>query len=271
YFRLFNTAFVYHPYHWTPIGFIEDIKNWTIEDIKNFHKTYYQPKNAVIVIAGDIDEKVALKEVKKHFELIKNSKIEIPAFYTIEPKQDGLRRTAVHKQSEVEILALAFKIPPFNHKDQIALSALSQILSGGKSSVLMREIVDKKRLAIEIYAYNMDLLDEGVFLFIALASPNVNLEKLEKEIMAQIRFIANGKLKQRDLDKVKLNMKLSFLEGLQSSSSVANLFGSYIARGDLQALLEFEENFESLKLGDIVEVAKKYFVPSNLSVATLEK
>ncbi|MDE5591927.1 MAG: insulinase family protein, partial [Helicobacter sp.] len=46
YFRLFNTAFVYHPYHWTPIGFIEDIKNWTIEDIKSFHQTYYQPKNA---------------------------------------------------------------------------------------------------------------------------------------------------------------------------------------------------------------------------------
>ncbi|MDE5602995.1 MAG: insulinase family protein [Helicobacter sp.] len=271
YFRLFNTAFVYHPYHWTPIGFIEDIKNWTIEDIKSFHQTYYQPKNAVIVIAGDIDEKAALKEVKKHFELIKNSKIEIPKFYTIEPKQDGLRRTVVHKQSEVEILALAFKIPPFNHKDQIALSALSQILSGGKSSVLMSEIVDKKRLATEIYGYNMELLDEGVFLFIALANVNVSLQKLEKEILAQIQSIQNGKLQQRDLDKIKLNMKLDFLEGLQSSSSVANLFGSYIVRGDLQTLLEFEENFESLKLEDIVEVAKKYFIPSNLSIATLEK
>ncbi|WP_104721293.1 M16 family metallopeptidase [Helicobacter mesocricetorum] len=271
YFRLFNTAFVYHPYHWTPIGFIEDIKNWTIEDIKNFHKTYYQPKNAVIVIAGDVDEKTALKEVKKHFESIKNPKIEIPKFYTIEPKQDGLRRTAVHKQSEVEILALAFKIPPFNHKDQIALSALSQILSSGKSSVLVSEIVDKKRLAAEIYAYNMDLIDEGVFVFLALANAKVSLQKLEGEILSQIESIKEGKLKQRDLDKVKSNMRLSFLEGLQSSSFVANLFGSYIARGDLQSLLDFEENFENLKLEDIVEVAKKYLISSNLSIATLEK
>ena len=67
YFRLFNTAYVYHPYHWTPIGFMEDIRNWSIEDIREFHKTYYQPKNASIIIAGDINEKEALKEVKKYF------------------------------------------------------------------------------------------------------------------------------------------------------------------------------------------------------------
>lgn len=57
YFRLFNTAFIYHPYHWTPIGFMEDIKAWSIEDIRAFHSLYYQPQNAAIVIAGDIDEK----------------------------------------------------------------------------------------------------------------------------------------------------------------------------------------------------------------------
>ncbi|WP_290456767.1 M16 family metallopeptidase, partial [Helicobacter rodentium] len=151
YFRLFNTAFIYHPYHWTPIGFMDDIKNWSIEDIRAFHSLYYQPQNAVIVIAGDIDEKTALKEVKKHFDKIQNAR-EIPAkLHTKEPKQEGERRTKVHKQSEVEILTLAFRIPPFNHKDQIALSALSEILSGGKISPLVSEIVDKKRLATEVY------------------------------------------------------------------------------------------------------------------------
>ena len=274
YFRLFNTAFVYHPYHWTPIGFIEDIKNWTIEDIKSFHQTYYQPKNAVIVIAGDIDEKAALKEVKKNYELIKNTKIEIPKFYAIEPKQDGIRRIAIHKQTEVDILALAFKIPPFNNKDQVALSALAEILSGGKSALLTTQIIDKKRLATEVYAYNMDLIDEGVFLFLAVANAAntaASLKKLEEEILDQIQDVKNGKLEQKDLDKVKSNMKASFLYSLESSTSVANLFGSYLARGDLETLLEFEKNFEALTLEDIIEVAKKYFVSSTLSVVTLQK
>ena len=61
YFTLFNVAFSYHPYHWTPIGFIGDIRNWSIEDIKEFHETYYQPQNALLLITGDIDKKSAFE------------------------------------------------------------------------------------------------------------------------------------------------------------------------------------------------------------------
>lgn len=271
YFRLFNTAFVYHPYHWTPIGFMDDIRNWSIEDIKEFHSIYYQPKNAVVVIAGDVNEKEALKAVKKHFEGIKNTK-EIPqSVYMQEPKQDGERRAKIHRQSEIEVLALGYKIPPFNHKDQIALSALSEILSGGKSSQLVREIVDKKRLAAEVYAYNMDLVDTGLFIFMGIANSRVKLESLEKAILQEIEKIKQGKIKEADLQKVKTNMRASFLYDLESSSGVANLFGSYIARGDLESLLQFEEAFENLSLKDIVEVAQKYFASENATILTLTK
>ncbi|WDL74709.1 insulinase family protein [Helicobacter winghamensis] len=271
YFRLFNTAFVYHPYHWTPIGFMDDIRNWSIEDIKEFHSIYYQPKNAVVVIAGDVNEKEALKAVKKHFEGIKNTK-EIPqSVYMQEPKQDGERRAKIHRQSEIEVLALGYKIPPFNHKDQIALSALSEILSGGKSSQLVREIVDKKRLAVEVYAYNMDLVDTGLFIFMGIANSGVKLESLEKAILQEIEKIKQGKIKEADLQKVKTNMRASFLYDLESSSGVANLFGSYIARGDLESLLQFEEAFENLSLKDIVEVAQKYFASENATILTLTK
>ncbi len=271
YFRLFNTAYVYHPYHWTPIGFMDDIRNWSIEDIRAFHKTYYQPKNASIVIAGDIEVNEALKAVKKHFEKIPNTGFEIPKVHTIEPKQDGLRQASVHKQTEVEILSIAYKIPPFNHKDQIALSALSEILSGGKSSVLSSVIVDKKRLAAEIYTYNMDLVDEGVFIIMALANSEVSLDKIQKEVLAQIELIKQGKLKQSELDKVKINMRANFLYELESSSGVANLFGSYIARGDLQTLLDFEKNFEALSLEDIIRVVNEYFILNNATITTLQK
>lgn len=271
YFRLFNTAFIYHPYHWTPIGFMDDIKSWSIEDIRAFHSLYYQPQNAVIVIAGDIDEKTALKEVKKHFNKIQNAR-EIPAkLHTKEPKQEGERRTKVHKQSEVEILTLAFRIPPFNHKDQIALSALSEILSGGKSSPLVSEIVDKKRLATEVYAYNMDLMDDGLFILMGLANTGVSLEKLEKAILAEIEKIKQGKLKVAELEKAKTNLRANFLYELESSSGVANLFGSYLVRNDLKSLLNFEQDFENLSLEDIVAVAQKYFVSQNATILTLTK
>ncbi|TLD85701.1 pitrilysin family protein [Helicobacter sp. MIT 05-5294] len=271
YFRLFNTAFIYHPYHWTPIGFMDDIRNWSIEDIRAFHRLYYQPQNAVVVIAGDIDEKEALKEVKKHFEKIPNTSAIPPKIHTQEPKQEGERRVKVHKSSEVEILTLAFRIPPFNHKDQIALSALSEILSGGRSSPLVSEIVDKKRLATEVYAYNMDLRDDGLFIIMGLANVGVSLEKLEKAILLEIEKIQQGKLKVAELEKAKTNLRTNFLYELESSSGVASLFGSYIVRDDLDALLHFEQDFDNLSLEDIVAVAQKYFVAQNATILTLSK
>lgn len=177
----------------------------------------------------------------------------------------------MHKPSEVEILALAFRTPPFNHKDQIALSALGEILSGGKSSPLVSEIVDKKRLATEIYAYNMDLQDDGLFIFMGLANVGVSLEKLEKAILQEIEKVKLGKLNEAELQKAKTNLRANFLYELESSSGVASLFGSYIVRNDLESLLHFEQDFDSLSLEEIVAVAQKYFVRSNATILTLTK
>ncbi|MGD9595673.1 M16 family metallopeptidase [Wolinella succinogenes] len=270
YFRLFNSAYVYHPYHWTPIGFMEDIKNWSIEDIRAFHKTYYQPQNAIIVVAGDIEPERVFQAAKERFERIENC-CEIPKVHTLEPKQDGARRVIVKKESEVEMLALAYKIPPFTHEDQVALSAISEILSSGKSSRLQRNLIDKKRLANQVYAYSMDLVDEGVFLFMGIANEGVSGEELEKELLKQIEKIKEGKIKESEIEKIKINVKADFIFQLESSSSVASLFGSYLARGDLSPLLEFEEKFSTLTKEKIIEVANRYFQPDNSTTLILKK
>ncbi len=131
--------------------------------------------------------------------------------------------------------------------------------------------MDKKRLAREIYAYNMDLIDDGLFIFMGLANVGVSLEKLEKAILLEIEKIKQGKLKIAELKKAKTNLRTNFLYELESSSGVANLFGSYLVRGDLESLLHFEQDFDNLSLEDIVAVAQKYFVPSNATILTLTK
>ena len=80
YFKLFNLLYDYNSYHWTPIGFYDDIRNWSIEDIRSFHDIYYQPKNAVIVVSGDIDKDEVFKEVTAKFKAIKNH-LDIPKDY----------------------------------------------------------------------------------------------------------------------------------------------------------------------------------------------
>lgn len=270
-FRVFNNTFIYHPYHWTPIGFMDDIKNWTIEDIKDFHSTYYQPQNAIVVVAGDIKKDDVFSYVEKHFKDIKNTKEMPSSVHTVEPKQDGERRAIINKESNVQMLAMTYHIPNFEHEDQIALSALSQLLSSGKSSILQKVLVDEKRLANSVYAYNMELKDPGVFMFMAVANENIDALKIEKEILDIISKIQKGEIKEKELDKLKINTKADFIYSLESSSDVASLFGTYLVRDNIKPLLEYEANLEKLKVEDIVNVAKKYLVKENSTTLILKE
>ncbi len=270
YFRLFNSAYIYHPYHWTPIGFMNDIQTWTLEDIQKFHATYYQPKNAILVVTGDIKPELVFAEAEKYFAAIPNT-LEIPVVKTIEPQQDGARRVEVQKESEVEMIAISFPIPNFQHPDQPKLSALSELLSSGKSSRLYRTLVDEKRLVNQIHAYNMETIDPGVFLFLAIANKGVSAEKIEKEIWKEIRKLQKDGVKQSELDKVKINTKSDFVHSLESSTSVAELFGGYLSRGDIGPLERYEDAINALTSNDIKDIANLYFKPEQSTTLILRK
>jgi len=270
-FRLFNNAYIYHPYHWTPIGFMSDIQNWSIEDIRDFHSTYYQPKNAIVVVAGDIDENDVFKSVEKHFKDIENKK-EIPnKIHTVEPKQDGEKRVVINRDSEVQMLAITYHIPNFEHEDQVALSALSELLSSGKSSILQKKLVDEKRLVNTIYAYNMELKDPGIFMFMAVANEGVDAKEIENEILDTIAKIKKGEISQKDIDKIKINTKADFIFSLESSTEVASLYGSFLVRDNIKPLLDYEKNVEKLTKEDLINVANKYLIKSNSTTVILKE
>ena len=271
YFRVFNTHFTYHPYHWLPIGFMEDILSWKIEDIRDFYQRYYQPKNAILVVAGDITPEKVFKTADNHFGSIKNKR-EVPEVIAVEPKVDGAKRAILHKESNrVDTLAITYSIPNYEHDDQVALSAISHILSSGKSSWFEKTIVNDKQLANQVYGYNMELADPGVFLIMAMCAPGVDVEELEKEILSQLEKLKNGAVTQAELDKVKINTKAEFIYSLESSSSVAGLYGEYYVKGNVQPLLEYEEKLDKITLKDIELTAKKYFDHNFSTTVILKK
>lgn len=269
-YRLFNNAYIYHPYHWTPIGFMSDIKNWTIDDIKNFHSKYYQPKNATVVVAGDITKDEVFKETQKYFANIKNSEEIETKLHTVEPKQDGEKKVTIYKDSQVEMLAVAFHIPNYEHKDQVALSALSELLSSGKSSILQKILVDEKQLVNSVYAYNLELTDPGLFMFMAVCNEGVKAKDVKKEIDKIIKDIKEGNISKEEINKIKINTKADFIFSLESSSSVASLYGSYFVRGNIKPLFEYEQKVENLKKKDVIEVAKKYLTKRNSTTVILK-
>ncbi len=258
YFKMFNNAYVYHPYHWTPIGFMNDIQTWTIDDIRKFHATYYQPNNALLMVTGDVNASEVFKIAQKEFGTIKN-KVKIPKVLAIEPEQDGAKRIMIKRDSQVEIVSISFHIPNFQDKDQATLSAISEILYSGKSSRLYKTLIEEKQMVNQVYAYNMENTDPGLFIFLASCNPGVKAEDVEKELVKQIELLKTTAVSNEELDKVKINTRADFIYSLESSTSIASLFGGYLVRGDIKPLENYEERINTLNAKEIKKVAQKYF------------
>ena len=270
YFAMFNNAYVYHPYHWTPIGFMNDIQTWTIDDIKNFHQTYYQPNNALLMVTGDVNPEDVFKQAEEEFGSIEN-KVVVPKVLAVEPEQDGAKRIMIKRDSEVEIVAITFHIPNFQHKDQATLSAISEILYSGKSSRLYKKLVNEKRMVNQVYAYNMESIDPGLFIFLASCNPGIKAEDVEKELITQIELLKTEDVSNEELDKVKINTRAEFIYSLESSTSIASLFGGYLVRGDLKPLETYEDNINAINASKVKEAAKKYFNFNKSTTMILKK
>ncbi len=271
YFRIFNMQYTYHPYHWLPIGFMQDIQSWSIDDIKDFYQRYYQPENAILIVSGDIKPETVFAEAEKYFGSIENLH-KIPEVTAIEPKNDGAKRAILHKDNnKVDTLAITYAIPNYEHDDQVALSAISELLSAGKSSRLEKKLVNDKHMVNMVSAYNMQLKDPGVFLIMSLCNPGVKAESVEAEILSELERLKQGDVTQEELDKLKINTKADFIYSLESSSSVASLFGQYLSKGNIKPLLEYEEKLDKLTVKEISRVAKKYFDPDHSTTVILKK
>ena len=122
-----------------------------------------------------------------------------------------------------------------------------------------------------VYAYNMENTDPGLFIFLASCNPNVKATDVEKELIKQIELMKTTKVTKEELEKVKINTKADFIYSLESSTSVANLFGSYLVRGDIKPLFSYEENIEKIDAKKVQKVAQKYFNFNKSTTLILKK
>ncbi|MGP1562114.1 MAG: M16 family metallopeptidase [Helicobacteraceae bacterium] len=269
YFKLFNTAFSYHPYHWTPIGFIKDIEHFTAEDLRSFYKTFYQPNNAVLVMSGDLSESAAQKAAQETFGALKSAG-EIKKSHIIEPEQTGARRADFAYETENDVIAIAYKTPPVKHKDTLALEVLAEILSQGNNSRLQKNVIDKKQVASSAEAYSLALQDGGLFILSGVCASGARALDLERALLQEVKAL-KARITQKELNKVKLNLKFDLMTSFGNSSSTSSIFGSYIIQDNLEALLSYEQDLESLDLGQLKAVANTYLNAENSTTITLKK
>ncbi len=268
--QLKGIAFQAHPYRWSVIGHESDIQAWTLQDLKQYHKTYYAPNNGVLVVTGA----VSLAEVKK---LASQYLEPIPAqpepakVRTVEPVQVGERRTYVQKASvTAPTILLGYHTPASSHADYYALDMLASILAQGESSRLFKALVDKE-IALEVYAEQPQSFDPNLFYVYANASSGVSAEKLEKALIQEINQIAKAGVTQPELDKVRNFKLMEFYRQMETINGKANMLGTYeLYFGSYQRLFQAPDFYNKVTAADIQRVAQTYLKKSNRSVAVLD-
>ena len=265
---LLATAFEAHPYHNFAGGWASDIESFRRTDAEAFFKKYYVPGNMVISIAGDVNPAQAKVLATKYFGRIPAGPTP-PLVRTVEPAQSGEKRVKVASPAQPFLVA-GYKRPNDLSPDAPALDVLAEILSGGRTSIMYREMVRDKQTALAAEAVSSYPGSKYPSLFVLFAVPNTGrkLEEIEKEMYDIIERVKTGPIDPAALQRVKTKLRAGLIQSLDDNSGLADTLASYQARyGDWRKVFTELEEYNKVTAADVQRVAKQYLIESGRTVA----
>jgi len=260
---LWENLFKVHPYKDENIGRMEDLDAATLEEFMAYFDKYYSPDNAVLVVAGDIQIEETKSLVSKYFSEVKRRPGFTRNFPKEEPITESERIIAYDKNIQIPAILAAYRMPGFADRDAYVLDMISTYLSGGKSSVLYKKLVDKKKLALEASAINLGQVDYNMFAFFALPLGETTLDTLLSEIDEEVLKMQNELISERDYQKLQNQFESQFVN---SNSSVAGIASSlatyYLLYDNVNLINEQIDIYRSITREEIQSVAQKYLSPN---------
>ncbi len=264
------TAFQEHPYHWSVIGYEEDIKNWTKEDLENYFKTYYAPNNCTVVISGNVKLADVKKFADQYMAPIPAQKPG-PKVHLVEPVQTGERRITVQKEVSSPYMIIGYHVPNSKDKDYYALDILSSILSSGNSSRLYSSLVDKQQLATSIFTSYGESFDPTLFQIYVTANKGKSTDSIENAVYKVLDNIQKDGITDKELEKIKNQKLMEFYSSIETINGKANSLGTYeLFFGDYKKMFTAPEEYANVTKEDVKRVASQYFKKSNRTVGILK-
>jgi zinc protease len=262
-------AFKAHPYGFPIIGWMEDLKRLSAEQLRAFYRTYYAPNNAMLVAVGDFRAPEALEKVKQRFGPIARS-ADAPPVLAVEPPQNGERRVTVKKQAQLPIVYLAWHVPNHTSPDSAALEVLSTVLSGGRASRLHRRLVYERQIALEAGGdYPYFSLDPNLFWFWATAMPGQKPETLEQALLEEMERLRSEPVTAEELDRAKNQIEAAFVFQQDSVHRRASLLARFESIGGFEGLDRFVPAIRAVSAADVQRVARAYFAIDRKSLGVL--
>jgi zinc protease len=265
------TAFSRHPIRYPTIGFLEEFKKVTLEELRNYYKNFYTPNNSVLCLVGDFQIKDTLKDIKEIFGKYPYKPIPQVVF-TDEPEQYGKKEKNIKSDFSMSYIRMGFHTMSTYHPDMPAMDVLSNILTEGRSSILNVRIKQTKGLVEEIYSWNFTpTYDAGTFTIYATMEDD-NVEKAISAILDEIRKLKEEELDKKTIEKAISQAKAEILIGSETTTTQAQMLASsefYYGNPEFDNM--YIEMLEKVTPEDVMRVAKKYLYEDNMTIVRLSK
>ena len=260
--RMMSAAFQWHNYGKTTIGNRSDIENVPIERLQAFYRKYYQPDNAMLVVAGKFDPSKTLGWIGEYFVTIPKPTRVIDKLYTKEPVQDGEKLVTVRRVGDEQWLMTLYHTPSGTHPDDAPLNVLSQIFGDNPSGRLYKGLVDNKKAAV-VFADQRDMTDAGYLMFGARLKKDQPIKEVQDFLLNAVENFAKEPPTQDEFDRAKTKMLTQLDLMMSNTEQVGVLLSEFQAQGDWRMIYIYRDRVKNTKLDDVVRVAKAYLKESN--------
>jgi zinc protease len=263
--RVMSTAYLWHNYGKSTIGSRSDLENVPIDRLQAFYRTYYQPDNAVLLVAGKFDEPKTLALVNEYFGPIPRPTRTLPGVYTAEPTQDGERAVTVRRVGDVQWVLSAYHVPAGADPDFAPLDLVVQVLGDTPAGRLHKGMVETKQ-ASQVFGGNFQLHDPGTAYFAAQVRQDQSLENAREGLLKIVDAIATTPPTSEELERARTNLLTQIELQLNSSDQVGLQLSEWIGMGDWRLLFLHRDRLKTATAEDARRVAATYFKPSNRTV-----
>jgi zinc protease len=264
---IISNAFDVHPYKHPVIGSMTDLNAATIDDVRDFYKTYYVPDNATLMIVGDFDVDTATSLVNQYFARIPKGANPVPRDIPQEPKHTKEKRVTLEQPWPLPAVVVTYHVPYNGHPDSYPMFVMSKTLSDGQTSRIYRKLVYETGLALTAFGSSSFLEQPGIFSAVALVNPGKSPDAVEKELIAQFDRLKTEGISERELQRAKNQFARDYIVSRLSIKEKASQLGhAEVIQKDMASADGEFDTFQNVTLEDIKRVARQYFVPEGRMV-----
>jgi zinc protease len=263
--RIWSTAYLWHNYGKSTIGSREDIERVPINRLQAFYHKYYQPDNAMLVVAGKFDPAKTLKRINEMFGSIPKPTRELEKTYTVEPQQDGEREVILRRMGEVQAIGCGYHICAASHDDAAPLDVLADVLDTTQTGRLYKALIEPE-LAVNVRATSDSLYDPGLFEVVAEVRMDKSLDEVRKIMFDVLDNVANQEISDKEVERSKNAYAKSFHQLMSDSGRVGIRLTEFASKGDWRLIFHHRDQMEKVTPSDVKRVAALYLRPSNRTV-----